>query len=281
MDSDDSSLGAFLRRRRDLLRPDPRPEERRRVPGARRDEIARAAGISTGYYARLEQDRATRPSWQTVAALARALRLDEEATAQLYRLARPAGRRGRPVRRERVSPEVRRLMDGWSGVAAIVIDTAQDVLARNALACVLHGRFTRDDNLLRMVFLDPVAAEHFGDWNRAAAEVVADLRQAVRETPDDPRLTALVGELSIHSAPFRRLWAAREGAPVARRHLRLFHPEVGELRLTAEVFPIARAPGQRLVTYQAEPGSPSAEALVLLGTLASQSATAAGAGLRS
>ncbi len=253
------------------------------MPGARRDEVAGAAGISAGYYARLEQDRAARPSWQTVAALARALRLDDEATAHLYRLAGPTARRSRPTRRERISPEVRRLMDGWTGVAALVIDTAQDVLARNALASVLHGRFTRADNVPRMVFLDPVAAEHFGDWNRVAADVVADLRRAVREAPDDPRLTALVGELAIHSAPFRRLWAARESAVPARRHLRLFHPEVGELRLTAEVFPITRAAGQRLVTYQAEPGSASADSLALLGTLGPLTGSTAdtGAGERS
>ncbi|MFB4317213.1 helix-turn-helix domain-containing protein [Actinomadura sp. 21ATH] len=281
MDDRDPTLGGFLRRHRDLLRPDRRPDARRRVPGARRDEIAAAAGISTGHYARLEQDRAARPSWQTAAALARALHLDEEATAQLYRLARPATRRSRPARRERISPEVRRLMDGWSGVAAIVIDTAQDVLARNALASVLHGHLTRDDNVLRMVFLDPAAADHFADWNRAAADAVADLRRAVREAPDDPRLIALVGELSINSAAFARLWAAPEAAVVARRHLRLLHPEVGELRLTAEVFPIARAAGQRLLTYQAEPGSPSADALVLLGALASRSAGTADAGRRS
>ncbi|WP_106403247.1 helix-turn-helix transcriptional regulator [Actinocorallia populi] len=277
MDSGDFSLGGFLRRHRDLLRPDRRPDARRRVPGARRDEIARAAGISTGHYARLEQDRAARPSWQTVAALARALHLDDEATAQLYRLARPAAHRSRPARRERVSPEVRRLMDGWNGVAAIVVDTAQDVLARNAPASVLHGRFTRDGNVPHMVFLDPAAAEHFGDWNRTAADVVADLRRAVREAPDDPRLTTLVGELSIHSAPFRRLWAARETTTIARRRLRLFHPEVGELHLTTEVFAIARAAGQRLVTYQAEPGSASADALVLLGTLAARTGITPGA----
>ncbi|GAA0969250.1 helix-turn-helix transcriptional regulator [Actinocorallia libanotica] len=276
MNSSDFSLGGFLRRHRDLLRPDHQPDARRRVPGARRDEIARAAGISTGHYARLEQDRAARPSWQTAAALARDLTLDDEAAAQLYRLARPTARRSRPARRERVSPEVRRLIDDWSRAAAIVIDTAQDVLARNAPASALHAPFTRDDNMLHMIFLDPAAARYFGDWNKAAADAVADLRRAVREAPDDPRLTTLVGELAINSAPFRRLWAARETASTGH-HLHLFHPEVGELHLTTEIFPISRAAGQRLITHQAEPGSSSADALILLGTLVPRTDTTAGA----
>jgi hypothetical protein len=47
-----------------------------------------------------------------------------------------------------------------------------------------------------------------------------------------------------------------------------FHPDVGELHLCTEIFPIASAPGQRLIAQPAEPGSRSAESLALLSTLA-------------
>ena len=48
------------------------------------------AGISAGYYMRLEQGRDHRPSEQVLKALARALRLDDDATAHLFALGRPA-----------------------------------------------------------------------------------------------------------------------------------------------------------------------------------------------
>jgi hypothetical protein len=46
------------------------------------------------------------------------------------------------------------------------------------------------------------------------------------------------------------------------------HPEVGALELRMQSFDVRSAPGQQLVVYQAEPGSPSADGLALLGTLA-------------
>ena len=64
------------------------------------------AGISAGYYMRLEQGRDHRPSEHVLEALARALKLDDDATAHLFSLARPApptaqprlgGRRACPV----------------------------------------------------------------------------------------------------------------------------------------------------------------------------------------
>ncbi|MEV0388722.1 helix-turn-helix transcriptional regulator [Nonomuraea sp. NPDC050643] len=262
-----NTLGQFLRRHRASIRPE-QVEGRRRVPGLRRDEVARLAGLSTGYYARLEQGRDRRPSRQTVTALARALRLDDQAATELYRLAGPAARRPRQARTERVSPEVLRLMHGWTDVPAYVLGWSMDVLARNPLAVALHGRFTRADNMARMVFLDPAGREFFRDWGGAAGAAVGWLREIALMTPDDQRVTELVGELSIKSPPFRRLWAERGSGRAACRGVRLFHPEVGELRLSREVFPIASAPGQRLVTYQAEPDSPSADALTLLATLA-------------
>ncbi|WP_323139429.1 helix-turn-helix domain-containing protein [Streptomyces sp. NBC_01549] len=52
-------LGEFLRARRSQVRPEDLGVvtygERRRVPGLRREELARLAGVSESYYARLEQ----------------------------------------------------------------------------------------------------------------------------------------------------------------------------------------------------------------------------------
>lgn len=46
------------------------------------------------------------------------------------------------------------------------------------------------------------------------------------------------------------------------------HHDVADLTLLTQTFDVRSAPGQQLVIYQAEPGSASAQALTLLGTLA-------------
>src|SRR4051794_41600098 len=75
---DRAQLADFLRRRREALQPADvglPAGSRRRAPGLRREEVAALTGMSTDYYARLEQQRGPQPSEQMVAALARALRL--------------------------------------------------------------------------------------------------------------------------------------------------------------------------------------------------------------
>src|SRR3954468_20200990 len=75
---------------------------RRRVVGLRREEVAQLAGVSTDYVVRLEQGRGPRPSTQVLAALARALRMDDDARDQLFHLAGSAppqpGRGDPPLR---------------------------------------------------------------------------------------------------------------------------------------------------------------------------------------
>lgn len=44
----------------------------------------------------------------------------------------------------------------------------------------------------------------------------------------------------------------------------IHHPVVGDLELAFESFPLAADPSQSLLTYTAEPGSPSQDALNLL-----------------
>ncbi|WP_458084205.1 helix-turn-helix transcriptional regulator [Streptomyces malaysiensis] len=271
MDSE-NPLGRFLRARRELVRPedvDIPPAGRRRVAGLRREEVALLAGVSTDYYIRLEQGRERHPSAQVVEALARALVLEEDAVAHLHRLARPApGRRRRPAaRRERVSPALLRMMDGWPRTPAVVLGRCLTVLAHNTLGGALFDGHTHSRDLVRLVFLDPDAREFYPDWERVAVNTVAGLRAAAGVDEEDPELIAVVGELSLKSGAFRRLWARHDIRQKTHEIKRFRHRLVGELTLEYEALTVNSAPGQQLIVYQAEPGSPSEQALSLLGSL--------------
>ena len=267
-------LGEFLRARRELTRPEDHglPVGRRRVPGLRREEVAMLAGISAEYYLRLERGRDRHPSAQVVEALARVLELDEESTAYLASLATPAPRPPRRSRREpeRVAPQIARLLDAMPGVPAFVIGRCMDVLAQNRLAELLCGGIPGDGNMVRHVFLDPAARQTYPDWSDVAEETVAALRASAADAPDDPRLVTLVGELSVKSAEFRRLWARHDVRAKSDGTKRMVSPAVGEVTLSWEALAVASAPGQLVVTYFAEPGSPSEEALAALQVLAAR-----------
>jgi MmyB-like transcription regulator ligand binding domain len=86
--------------------------------------------------------------------------------------------------------------------------------------------------------------------------------------PYDRQLSDLIGELSTRSDEFRVRWAAHDVRIHTTGVKRLHHPVVGDLDLPFESFPLAADPGQSLLTYTAEPGSPSQDALNLLASWA-------------
>ncbi|MET9793750.1 helix-turn-helix transcriptional regulator [Streptomyces canus] len=264
-------LGRFLRSRRERLSPTAAGLSgagRRRVPGLRRDEVATLAGVSPSYYSRLEQGRELSPSLRVLEALARALHLADEDKGELFRLARSTARRTKsPVRVERVRPHLRQLIESWTRTPAFIIGHAQDLLATNALADALYRDFAQHDNVLRMLFLDSAAKTFYRNAERARHRAIADLQQAAARTPEDPRILELVGELSVRSSEFRFLWA-REYTRVPPYDVkRVCHSVVGDLELRHEALNIRSVPGQQLIILQAEPGSPSADGLALLGSL--------------
>lgn len=269
---DDNRLGEFLRARRELVRPQDvgLPDNgRRRVQGLRREELAMLAGVSADYYVRLEQGRDRHPSAAILDAIAQVLRLDEGATQHLHALTRPSPRprRGKP-RPERVAPGLLRLLECWSTTPAFVLGRCMDVLAHNALALALHSRLPDEDNLVRMVFLYPDARTCYLDWDQVAEDTVASLRASAGADLDNPRLTELVGELSLKSEEFRRLWARHDVREKTSGSKRILHPRVGELTVHFETFAVNGAPGQLLIVYHAAAGSATERALARLGELA-------------
>ncbi|MFE7974334.1 helix-turn-helix transcriptional regulator [Streptomyces shenzhenensis] len=266
-------LGEFLRARREMTSPALTGllwSGRRRTPGLRREEVAQLSGVSTDYYRRLEQGRERHPSAQVMDALAHALDLNTEETAHLHRL---AGATREPVRRGggvRVGPSLLRLMDGWLDTPALILDRRLDVLAGNRLGYALFAGMLQqgETNLVRFIFLNPGARDFYPDWERVARSGLAALRADSGDLMDDPRLTELIGELSLKSPEFRTLWARHDVRGKAHEAKRFNHHQVGELTLTYDSFTVDNARHQQLVVYQAEPGSASRQAVALLGTVA-------------
>jgi transcriptional regulator with XRE-family HTH domain len=276
-----AELSEFLRTRRARLQPEDVGlrgfGRQRRVPGLRREELAQLAGVSVAYYTRLEQGNGRNVSAEVLDSIARALRLTEAEHAHLRHLANPQQYKKKPsLRPQQVRVAVQQLLDALDGVPAYVVGHRSDILAWNRLAAALFGDWAalppQERNWARIVFLSPASRELFADWQGKAADVVSHLRMDAGSHPDDPRLSSLVGELSVKSEDFRRLWAAHDVREKGHGTKRLRHPLVGELVLSYETFKLPDCE-QSLVTYHAEPGSPSAEALRLLASWGADATT--------
>jgi transcriptional regulator with XRE-family HTH domain len=269
-------LREFLRSHRDRLSPaelgiaDDRP---RRVPGVRREEVARLAGVSVDYYTRLEQGRDVSIAADVVDAIADALRLTDDERRALFELAQPTRPRRRSPARQRIRHSIGGLVE-MLPASAVLVGRRLDVLATNHLATVLLGDFAATPrnrgNQARWVFLDPVARSRYLDWEGVARDSVEDLRDQFARHPDDPRLAALITELSNRSDQFARWW---EGGERQSRHFgprRYHHPAVGELTLIHEALIVADAEDQVVYIDFAEPGSSSDVALRRLASEPSQ-----------
>jgi hypothetical protein len=207
--------------------------------------------------------------------LAHALQLDEAERAHLEDLLRTAGSTRPPRRRparQRVRSTIQRVLDSMTGAPAFVLNGRLDVLAANELGLALYSPIFADParpaNTARFVFLDSQATELFRNYDKAANDTVALLRAEAGRDPYDRDLSDLIGQLSTRSEEFRGRWAAHNVRIHTSGAKLLHHPVVGDLDLAFESFPLPADPGQSLLTYTAEPGSPTQDALRLLASWA-------------
>jgi transcriptional regulator with XRE-family HTH domain len=269
----------FLVSRRSRITPEQAGLEpiggRRRVPGLRREEVARLAGVSVEYYTRLERGNLSGASDSILDAIAQALQLDRAEHDHLYDLARAAN----TTARTRVQEHPRHRAAGHAvparcdnGAPAFIANNRMDVVAANDLGYAMYSDMyrgtARPANHSRFIFLDPLSHTFYPDWDRAANVNVAILRREAGRNPHDKRIAELVGELSMRSDEFRTRWAAHN----VRRHYSgtktFHHPVVGLLELTYAAMELEDDPGHTLTVYPAVPGSPSDEALRLLASWA-------------
>ncbi|OII06931.1 helix-turn-helix transcriptional regulator [Curtobacterium sp. MCBA15_008] len=264
-----SPLGEYLRARRAILQPRDVGVvslTARRVPGLRRDEVARLAGISQEYYLRLEQGRDRQPSEQVVTALGRALRLDPAGVEHMGRLAQM--RHGDLPRR--LPPELEAQLDAglgvmlnqWTNTPTYIMDGNQDVVIVNPLASAMSGGgLASGVNIPLTVFSDAARAA-FEDWEETAERTVATLR--FNSDPEDVRLQEIVGTLSIRDPEFRRLWARHDARPHHIGEIRQYVDGHGFVSLQCQTLLV---PGPRrhvLVAFHAAPGTPGNDALETL-----------------
>jgi transcriptional regulator with XRE-family HTH domain len=265
-------FGALLRTWRDHTTPTAvgLPAGFRRTTGLRREELAALAGLSVDYVIRLEQGRTVHPSAQVVAALTRALQLDDDDAAIFHQaagLAAPVG-----AISHLIPAGVERLLLRTTDAPVAVFSADWWLLSWNAHWAALLGDPAaltgRDRNLVwrdftngsNRVLKTPAERDAFRDT------LVADLRIAAIEHPNDTNLHALVADLRGRSDDFAARWAAARPSRHESNRKTIEHPRVGALTLDCDVL---NAPGSdvHVVMYSAAPGSEDASRLDLLRVL--------------
>jgi transcriptional regulator with XRE-family HTH domain len=266
-----NEISEFLTSRRARLTPElaglTAYGARRRVTGLRREEVAMLAGISVEYYTQLERGNVKGVSEDVLEAVTRALQLDEIERTHLFDLTRAAKQLPNRPRAHvlQVRPAVQRVLETITDGAAFIRNPRADFLTGNRLAYALYSdAFTTLDrpvSLPRFVFLEPRARTFYRRWEDLASATVGSLRAEAARDPYDHDLTQLIGELSMRSDDFRRMWATHDVTQY-RHGTQYFHHElVGDLELSYESFNLAGDIAQTLIVYTADSGSPSQAAL--------------------
>ncbi|MER7011211.1 helix-turn-helix transcriptional regulator [Saccharopolyspora sp. NPDC000359] len=276
-----AELGAFLRSRRERIRP----EEvglvrgpRRRVPGLRRDEVAQLAGASVDYYNELERGAGSQPSEQMLAALARALRLTADERDHLYHLAdRPLPVQGGPA--SHVHPGMLDLLTRLTSTPAQVITDLHVTLVQNPLAVALlgdHSHFHgQEASFIHRWFTDPAARSIYPEQDHPAHSraFAADLRAAAaRRNARDTEARTMIDDLLARSPEFTELWSDHEVAVRRNDRKRIIHPELGVLDVNCLNL-LSEDGRQRLLWFTPAIGTDSASKLDLLTVLTTEQFT--------
>jgi transcriptional regulator with XRE-family HTH domain len=254
-------LGEFLRSHRERLTPALFGMEagaRRRTPGLRREEIAQLSGVSATWYTWIEQGRDVSVSPAALSRLARVMRLTPAERAYLFDVA---------GRRDPEAPAEQPLGDLAAGlepvVAAItapayVLDRTWNAMAwNNAASRLFIGWLDGDNdrNLLRYVFLSPVARTLIADWETRALRLAAEFRADYSRHLAAPDNRALVEDLRARSVFFEHAWQAHAVVEREGGERTFSHPQDGFLAYRQTTFLLAPHQDVKLVVLVRDGGS--------------------------
>lgn len=266
-----AEISAFLRSRRARLSPPelglPFDGRVRRVPGLRREEVARAANMSADYYMRIEQGRSGAVSPEIVESIVTALHLDAVERDHLFNLFGSGTAAIHSIRQEpqRVRAGLYDLLAVMDSVPAIILGRRTDVLASNRLARALmtdfEGQLATQRNLARFILLDPRARELYRDWEQVSEQTSAMLHLDVGRFPDDRLLADLIDDLMTGCPEFAQFWAKQEVHEKDQGEIRFNHPVVGQIELHYQTLLVPGEAEQSICTYYGAPGSASEAAL--------------------
>jgi transcriptional regulator with XRE-family HTH domain len=248
MSSHATQLGAALRTWRDRLSPAAAglpSGHARRAPGLRREELAHLTGISVDYVVRLEQGRATTPSAQVVAALARVLQLSTAEREHVYRLAGLVPPTENEIS-DHMPPGLQRVLNRLRDTAAAVFAADWQLIWWNPGWAALLGDPSSVTPALRNFARDTFPIDHNGprlsQWpvtslarDTVEAAVVSDLRRATGRFPDDRRLSDLIQTLTSGNRRFAELWDAGTVGAHREDHKIVDHPMVGPIAVDCDV----------------------------------------------
>ncbi|MFC9998949.1 helix-turn-helix transcriptional regulator [Nocardia sp. NPDC127526] len=257
-------LRDFLRARRARISPADVglvSSGQRRTPGLRREEVAQLAGVGVSWYTWLEQGRDINVSADVLEAIGRALQLNETERAHLFVLAGLNPPRSHQVRTAPVSPELRRLIDGWNPRPAILRDRYWNLLAFNDATRLVFGYDDSDHNCLTTFFTNARYRDMHTEWAEIAPVVVAAYRADVAYSPADPGFQRVIGELSSASTEFAELWARHDVAAPTQGMKAVRHPEAGDLIFDKTTLALIDQPDWHLEFYNPRPGTGTAERL--------------------
>jgi transcriptional regulator with XRE-family HTH domain len=248
-------LGAFLRSRRERIRPEQvglRPMRRRRTPGLRREEVAQLAGVGVTWYTWLEQGRDINPSAQVLDAIARTLQFDAHEHSHLFTLA------GTPTTTivdecRALCPTVQPLLDQLEPFPACLVNARLDLLAYNSVYASFFDDLdttpSEDRNILWLSFTHPRWRETIVDWDEGVSGMVAEYRAAMAEHLDEPAWETLVDRLHRASPEFSAVWQRHEVQVVESLTKRAMHPTVGLLSLRYTNLWLGQRLGTRIMAF--------------------------------
>ena len=212
------ALGDFLKAHRARLSPESAgiaSGGRRRTPGLRREEVAHLAGLSSTWYCWMEQGREISVSPHALARLAEALQLTPAERSYLFDLAGkrdPALHHEEEAGGEAMPPALQAVLAATS-CPAYLMDHRWNLMGWNPAAERLFAGWLdqpQDRNLLRFVFLHPVARQLIVDWDERARRVLAEFRADYSRHLEEGPMTLLVEELLAASAVFAAGWREQQ-----------------------------------------------------------------------